>query len=207
MLADHQIYVSNINHSRLFGFVARKQGSTTDNISHLFAEMDPGQPASAIVNFVLKMISSQKRWELSANPGTFYFESLWLFSLLLTNRHFLVLDNLAFHFTCHLIFPTPLRLSKHVCVCVCVWANVRESVCGVCVCGTHACAFLLGRTPEWTRGSAEWGVAVCDNGTGGDLDLPGRVTREEGMMLREQMSFAIVLFFNFLKEEVKLCDV
>uniref|UniRef100_A0A8C7S2I5 Tensin 1 n=1 Tax=Oncorhynchus mykiss TaxID=8022 RepID=A0A8C7S2I5_ONCMY len=45
-----------------FGFVARKQGSTTDNVSHLFAEMDPDQPASAIVNFVSKVMSgSQKR--------------------------------------------------------------------------------------------------------------------------------------------------
>ncbi|XP_049450613.1 tensin-1 isoform X5 [Epinephelus fuscoguttatus] len=47
--------------AKLFGFVARKQGSTTDNVSHLFAEMDPDQPASAIVNFVSKMIASQKR--------------------------------------------------------------------------------------------------------------------------------------------------
>ncbi|XP_070694649.1 tensin-1 isoform X3 [Pempheris klunzingeri] len=47
--------------AKLFGFVARKQGSTTDNVSHLFAEMDPDQPATAIVNFVLKMIASQKR--------------------------------------------------------------------------------------------------------------------------------------------------
>ncbi|KAM7380854.1 hypothetical protein PAMP_004125 [Pampus punctatissimus] len=46
---------------KLFGFVARKQGSTTDNVSHLFAEMDADQPASAIVNFVLKMIAAQKR--------------------------------------------------------------------------------------------------------------------------------------------------
>uniref|UniRef100_A0A673MAJ9 Tensin-1-like n=1 Tax=Sinocyclocheilus rhinocerous TaxID=307959 RepID=A0A673MAJ9_9TELE len=47
---------------RFFGFVARKQGSTTDNVSHLFAEMDPDQPATAIVNFVSKvMINSQKR--------------------------------------------------------------------------------------------------------------------------------------------------
>uniref|UniRef100_A0AAX7SNY8 Tensin 1 n=1 Tax=Astatotilapia calliptera TaxID=8154 RepID=A0AAX7SNY8_ASTCA len=41
---------------RLFGFVARKQGSTTDNVSHLFAELDPDQPASAIVGFVSKMM-------------------------------------------------------------------------------------------------------------------------------------------------------
>ncbi|KAM9710005.1 tensin-1 isoform 5-T5 [Menidia menidia] len=47
--------------AKFFGFVARKQGSTTDNVSHLFAELDPDQPASAIVNFVSKMIASQKR--------------------------------------------------------------------------------------------------------------------------------------------------
>ncbi|KAM6984951.1 tensin-1 [Aplochiton taeniatus] len=47
--------------AKFFGFVARKQGSTTDNVSHLFAEMDPDQPASAIVNFVSKgMVNSQK---------------------------------------------------------------------------------------------------------------------------------------------------
>ncbi|XP_034740435.1 tensin-1 isoform X10 [Etheostoma cragini] len=47
--------------AKLFGFVARKQGSTTDNVSHLFAEIDPEQPANAIVNFVSKMIAAQKR--------------------------------------------------------------------------------------------------------------------------------------------------
>uniref|UniRef100_A0AAY5KGQ1 Tensin 1b n=1 Tax=Esox lucius TaxID=8010 RepID=A0AAY5KGQ1_ESOLU len=48
--------------AKFFGFVARKQGSTTDNVSHLFAEMDQDQPASAIVNFVSKvMIGSQKQ--------------------------------------------------------------------------------------------------------------------------------------------------
>ncbi|KAK7938901.1 hypothetical protein WMY93_002227 [Mugilogobius chulae] len=47
--------------AKLFGFVARKQGSTTDNISHLFAELDPAQPASAIVSFVSKMITANKR--------------------------------------------------------------------------------------------------------------------------------------------------
>ncbi|XP_008943466.1 PREDICTED: tensin-3-like, partial [Merops nubicus] len=47
---------------KVFGFVARKQGSATDNICHLFAEHDPEQPASAIVNFVSKvMIGSQKK--------------------------------------------------------------------------------------------------------------------------------------------------
>ncbi|NXP52428.1 TENS3 protein, partial [Heliornis fulica] len=48
--------------AKLFGFIARKQGSATDNICHLFAEHDPEQPASAIVNFVSKvMIGSQKK--------------------------------------------------------------------------------------------------------------------------------------------------
>ncbi|KAM9123352.1 tensin-1 isoform 7-T7 [Pangshura tecta] len=49
--------------AKLFGFVARKQGSTTDNICHLFAEQDPDQPAAAIVNFVSRVMlgSGQKR--------------------------------------------------------------------------------------------------------------------------------------------------
>lgn len=70
-------------------------------------------------------------------------------------------------------------------MCLCMLANEeqnRECVC-VFVCMWLACAFLLGWTPEWTRGSAGWGVAVCDNGTGGDFNLLGRVTheQEEGM--------------------------
>ncbi|XP_058520979.1 tensin-1 isoform X7 [Ochotona princeps] len=49
--------------AKLFGFVARKQGSSTDNACHLFAELDPNQPASAIVNFVSKVMlnAGQKR--------------------------------------------------------------------------------------------------------------------------------------------------
>ncbi|XP_067385564.1 tensin-1 isoform X5 [Emydura macquarii macquarii] len=49
--------------AKLFGFVARKQGSTTDNVCHLFAELDPDQPAAAIVNFVSRVMlgSGQKR--------------------------------------------------------------------------------------------------------------------------------------------------
>ncbi|XP_042175898.1 LOW QUALITY PROTEIN: tensin-1-like [Oncorhynchus tshawytscha] len=47
--------------AKFFGFVARKQGSTTDNVSHLFAEMDPDQPASAIVNFVSKVMSGSPK--------------------------------------------------------------------------------------------------------------------------------------------------
>ncbi|KAM4556745.1 tensin-3-like isoform 2-T2 [Fundulus diaphanus] len=47
--------------AKIFGFVARKTGTSTDNVCHLFAEHDPEQPASAIVNFVSKvMIGSQR---------------------------------------------------------------------------------------------------------------------------------------------------
>ncbi|KAG1927456.1 tensin-3-like [Pimephales promelas] len=47
--------------AKIFGFVARKAGSGMENVCHLFAEHDPEQPASAIVNFVSRvMIGSQK---------------------------------------------------------------------------------------------------------------------------------------------------
>ncbi|XP_077515757.1 focal adhesion protein tensin isoform X7 [Amblyomma americanum] len=44
--------------ARCFGFVARKPASKTDNQCHLFAELDPEQPASAIVNFVGKVMDA-----------------------------------------------------------------------------------------------------------------------------------------------------
>ena len=44
--------------SLFFGFVARKTGSKTDNQCHLFAEHDSDQPASAIVNFVNKVMAT-----------------------------------------------------------------------------------------------------------------------------------------------------
>ena len=39
-------------HRRVFGFVAKKGPSNGNNQCHLFAEYEPDQPASAIVNFV-----------------------------------------------------------------------------------------------------------------------------------------------------------
>ncbi|KAK9686800.1 Phosphotyrosine-binding domain [Popillia japonica] len=42
---------------KIFGFVARKP-TGTDNQCHLFAELEPEQPATAIVNFVNKMLNS-----------------------------------------------------------------------------------------------------------------------------------------------------
>ncbi|ERL91797.1 hypothetical protein D910_09122 [Dendroctonus ponderosae] len=45
--------------NRIFGFVARKPNvSNPDNQCHLFAELDPDQPATAIVNFVNKVLTS-----------------------------------------------------------------------------------------------------------------------------------------------------
>ncbi|XP_048866994.1 tensin-3-like isoform X3 [Brienomyrus brachyistius] len=47
--------------AKIFGFVARKGGSATENLCHLFAEHDPEQPASAIVNFVSKVMIGSAR--------------------------------------------------------------------------------------------------------------------------------------------------
>ncbi|XP_067385844.1 tensin-2 isoform X2 [Emydura macquarii macquarii] len=47
--------------SKLFGFVAKKQGSPCENVCHLFAELDPEQPASAIVNFITKVMLGTHR--------------------------------------------------------------------------------------------------------------------------------------------------
>ncbi|KAK3557070.1 hypothetical protein QTP70_024455 [Hemibagrus guttatus] len=42
--------------NRMFGFVARRSGSSLGNVCHLFAELDPEQPAMAIVNFINKVM-------------------------------------------------------------------------------------------------------------------------------------------------------
>uniref|UniRef100_G3NIV6 Tensin 2a n=1 Tax=Gasterosteus aculeatus aculeatus TaxID=481459 RepID=G3NIV6_GASAC len=47
--------------NKVFGFVAKKPGSSSENVCHLFAELDPEQPASAIVNFINKVMLSQRR--------------------------------------------------------------------------------------------------------------------------------------------------
>ncbi|XP_034534968.1 tensin-2-like isoform X2 [Notolabrus celidotus] len=47
---------SDCTSSKMFGFVARRTGSATENVCHLFAEMDPEQPAVAIVNFINKVM-------------------------------------------------------------------------------------------------------------------------------------------------------
>lgn len=47
--------------SKVFGFVAKKPGSSVENVCHLFAELDPEQPASAIVNFITKVMLGTHR--------------------------------------------------------------------------------------------------------------------------------------------------
>ncbi|XP_019944848.2 tensin-2 isoform X1 [Paralichthys olivaceus] len=46
---------------KVFGFVAKKPGSVAENVCHVFAELDPEQPALAIVNFINKVMLSQRR--------------------------------------------------------------------------------------------------------------------------------------------------
>ncbi|MEQ2162705.1 hypothetical protein GOODEAATRI_022547, partial [Goodea atripinnis] len=49
------------NQRRVFGFVAKKPGSMAENVCHLFAELDSEQPASAIVNFINKVMLAPRR--------------------------------------------------------------------------------------------------------------------------------------------------
>lgn len=58
----------------------------------------------------------------------------------------------------------------------------------------HVRAFLRGRTPDGIRGSEKWGVAMCDNGTGGhSFGLLGRVTYgwDEEMALNGLFGFFV----------------
>ncbi|KAL1234860.1 Tensin [Trichinella spiralis] len=52
---------SNTGPARIYGFVARKSLAKSENVCHLFAELEPEQPASAIVNFVNKVIINPNR--------------------------------------------------------------------------------------------------------------------------------------------------
>uniref|UniRef100_A0AAY4D6P9 Tensin 2a n=1 Tax=Denticeps clupeoides TaxID=299321 RepID=A0AAY4D6P9_9TELE len=53
---------SEFSAARVFGFVAKKPGGAAENVCHLFAELDPEQPAGAIVNFINKvMLGPQRR--------------------------------------------------------------------------------------------------------------------------------------------------
>lgn len=64
-ICPHDIFmltISSLCPFRVFGFVAKKPGSVAENVCHLFAELDPEQPATAIVNFINKvMLAPQRR--------------------------------------------------------------------------------------------------------------------------------------------------
>ncbi|KAM6215042.1 tensin-2 isoform 2-T2 [Rhynchocyon petersi] len=47
--------------SKIFGFVAKKPGSPWENVCHLFAELDPDQPAGAIVTFITKVLLGHRK--------------------------------------------------------------------------------------------------------------------------------------------------
>ncbi|XP_025900568.1 tensin-2-like, partial [Nothoprocta perdicaria] len=47
--------------SKIFGFVAKKPGGPCANACHVFAELDPEQPAAAIVTFVTKVMLGTHR--------------------------------------------------------------------------------------------------------------------------------------------------
>ncbi len=58
-----------ISEARIFGFVARKIASRTDNACHLFAELESGQPATAVVNFVTKVMMGLMQKKMSIDDG------------------------------------------------------------------------------------------------------------------------------------------
>lgn len=47
--------------SKIFGFVAKKPGSPWENVCHIFTELDPDQPAGAIVTFITKVLLGQRK--------------------------------------------------------------------------------------------------------------------------------------------------
>ena len=55
----------HLRSGRMFGFVAKKSQSSLSNQCHVFTEVDPQQPASAIVNFISKVLISGNQSSLS----------------------------------------------------------------------------------------------------------------------------------------------
>lgn len=49
-----------MKNARMFAFVARKIGSRTENTCHIFAELEPEQPATAVVNFITKVMMGRR---------------------------------------------------------------------------------------------------------------------------------------------------
>lgn len=49
-----------VDSARMFAFVARKP-SSMENVCHIFAELEPEQPASAVINFINKVMLANRR--------------------------------------------------------------------------------------------------------------------------------------------------
>uniref|UniRef100_A0A7E4VYW3 SH2 domain-containing protein n=1 Tax=Panagrellus redivivus TaxID=6233 RepID=A0A7E4VYW3_PANRE len=63
-----QLPPTYVRQARIFGFVARKISSRADNACHVFAELDPEQPASAVVNFITKVMMGQNQTNRAKTP-------------------------------------------------------------------------------------------------------------------------------------------
>ncbi|KAI6216945.1 hypothetical protein M3Y95_01250100 [Aphelenchoides besseyi] len=56
-----QLPSTYVRQAPMFGFVARKSPSSLENSCHVFAELDPEQPASAVVRFITNVMMVQAR--------------------------------------------------------------------------------------------------------------------------------------------------
>lgn len=58
--STNDIQSNYVKNARIFAFVARKVASRSDNACHIFAELEPEQPASAVVNFITKVMMAKR---------------------------------------------------------------------------------------------------------------------------------------------------
>jgi hypothetical protein len=55
-------------YSRIFAFVAKRSTSSADNQCHIFCELEPSQPATAIVSFANKvLLTSNQQQQIASN--------------------------------------------------------------------------------------------------------------------------------------------
>ena len=56
---------------RIFGFIARKNMNSSENCCHIFSEIDPAQPSTAIVNFVNRVLNNCNAIAASQQESTY----------------------------------------------------------------------------------------------------------------------------------------
>ncbi|CAD5205342.1 unnamed protein product [Bursaphelenchus okinawaensis] len=61
-----QLPTTYVRQAPVFGFVARKAPNSVENTCHIFAELDPEQPASAVVRFITNVMMVQARAQQAA---------------------------------------------------------------------------------------------------------------------------------------------